>query len=171
MPQAQLHLGVILVSRPPASRWARRGFVPSAVLAAVPEAQPGTRLGPAGETELWYAGARALRLYSGETGHYRDNLASARPAVWVALRQPAQGMEIAALTVDPYEGEALAGDEGLLVEAVAMPAPTAAFLADFVATHHVEQVFVKRKRKRADPEALARRGPLSQGGAARRGWR
>ena len=29
----------------------------------------------------------------------------------------------------------------------------------FVAEHHVERPFVKRKRDRADPEALARRGP------------
>ena len=32
-------------------------------------------------------------------------------------------------------------------------------IAAFVAEHHVEQVFVKRKRDRANPEALARRGP------------
>ncbi len=32
----------------------------------------------------------------------------------------------------------------------------------FVAEHHVERPFFKRKRDRADPEALARRGPLQK---------
>jgi hypothetical protein len=30
-------------------------------------------------------------------------------------------------------------------------------IENFVAEHHVEREFVKRKRRRADPEALARR--------------
>jgi hypothetical protein len=30
----------------------------------------------------------------------------------------------------------------------------------FVAEHHVERTFVKRKRDRANPEALGRHGPL-----------
>jgi hypothetical protein len=32
-------------------------------------------------------------------------------------------------------------------------------IAAFVGEHHVEQVFEKRRRDRADPEALGRRGP------------
>jgi hypothetical protein len=32
-------------------------------------------------------------------------------------------------------------------------------IAAFVAEHHVEQVFSKRKRDRIDPEALGRRPP------------
>ena len=32
----------------------------------------------------------------------------------------------------------------------------------FIAEHHVERPFVKRKRDRANPEALGRRGPLSK---------
>jgi hypothetical protein len=40
-----------------------------------------------------------------------------------------------------------------------MPPGLLAATADFVARHHVERAFHKRKRDRADPEALARRGP------------
>ena len=40
-----------------------------------------------------------------------------------------------------------------------MPEPLRAAIADFVAEHHVERPFEKRQRNRADPEALARRGP------------
>jgi len=156
MAQTHLRLAVLARSRAPVSRWAERGFVPLSVAMTPPEAVPGTRLGPPGVDETWYAGERDLVLHSGDTGHYRDNLASGRPALWVALRRG--GLAIVAVTADPYEGEALAGDEGLSVGTVAMPSPVAAALAGFVSLHHVEQVFEKRKRKRADPEALARPG-------------
>ena len=46
-----------------------------------------------------------------------------------------------------------------LVDTVAMPKPVQDAVAAFVAEHHVEEVFVKRKRDRANPEAMARRGP------------
>ncbi len=39
-----------------------------------------------------------------------------------------------------------------------MPPSVAEVIASFVAEHHVERAFFKRKRDRSDPEALARRG-------------
>jgi hypothetical protein len=162
MPKQLLRLGILAVSRKPVSRWGTRGFVPSQVLPEVPATPPRTRLGPEGDVETWYAGPADLVLHSGETGHYRDNLRMARPSVWVALRQ-GTALEIAGATVDPYEGEGLAGDPGLVVEALPMPAAVAEAMAAFFAAHHVEQVFEKRKRKRADPEALARGAPRVMG--------
>ena len=41
--------------------------------------------------------------------------------------------------------------------AVPMPEALREAIESFVAEHHVEREFVKRKRRRADPEALARR--------------
>jgi len=38
-----------------------------------------------------------------------------------------------------------------------MPASICEQVAAFVVEHHVEREFIKRKRDRADPEALARR--------------
>ena len=43
--------------------------------------------------------------------------------------------------------------------AVAMPASVREMIAAFVAEHHVEQPFYKRKRDYANPEALGRRAP------------
>jgi hypothetical protein len=40
-----------------------------------------------------------------------------------------------------------------------MPEPIGAVIAKFVAEHHVERPFVKRKRDRASAEAMARRTP------------
>jgi hypothetical protein len=71
--------------------------------------------------------------------------------------------ELAAVTADPSEGESYTQSGESVVEAVPMPEPMRAAIEAFVAEHHVEQPFYKRKRDRADPEALARRGPLTRG--------
>ena len=63
--------------------------------------------------------------------------------------------EIAAVTADPSEGEAFTESAADIVETVPMPEQVRTALADFVARHHVEHPFVKRKRDRADPEAMA----------------
>jgi hypothetical protein len=61
------------------------------------------------------------------------------------------------VTADPAEGEAMTEAGNDLVETVPMPEAIRQAVADFVAQHHVEQTFTKRKRDRADPEALGRR--------------
>jgi hypothetical protein len=66
---------------------------------------------------------------------------------------------VAAVTADPAEGEGLTEPGQGIVEAVAMPERLRQVIAAFAAEHHVEQVFKKRTRDRADPEALARRDP------------
>jgi hypothetical protein len=65
-----------------------------------------------------------------------------------------------AVTADPSEGEAFSETGTDLVEVVPLPDNVRDALIDFVAEHHVEQPFFKRKRDRSDPEALARRDPL-----------
>lgn len=173
MPRLVLRVGVVAELRPPVTRWGRPVLRPVAVLAAEPATPPGTRLGVAGGVETWYLGARDLPLHAGDTGHHRDNL-TADPRLWVALRGTLPGAcEVVAVTADPYEGEGLAGDPDLTVEAVPMPPAVAAVLAGFVAENHVEVPFKKRKRSPQDPHAAEARAPRvlpsDEGWIARRG--
>jgi hypothetical protein len=82
--------------------------------------------------------------------------------LWVALRPT--GVEppydVIAVTADPAEGEALTEVGNDLVDVVPMPEAVREVVDAFVAEHHVERPFVKRKRDQADPQALARRSPL-----------
>lgn len=156
MPKLTRRVAIVTVSRKPVTRWARRGFAPHDVLPDVPATEPGTRLSPQGDVETYYAGDFALTLHSGETAHYRDNLA-ARPSIWVSMK-PDSATGVVIVTADPYEGEALAGDIGFVVEALPMPLAIRDWIAAFIETHHVEHVFEKRKRKRSDPDSLARGG-------------
>ena len=61
------------------------------------------------------------------------------------------------VTADPAEGEAMTEAGNDLVETVPMPRAIQEAVAAFVSEHHVEREFSKRKRDRADPEALGRR--------------
>jgi hypothetical protein len=158
MAQEHLTLGVVVAKRRLKGPWASHTWLPVAVLPAAPALAVGTPLGVDGDEERFYGGPASLSLHAPETAHYRDNLTAAQPSVWVALRPIGDEVEVAAVTVDPYEGEALAESIGDIVEAVPMPAEVRDVVQAFFERFHVERVFVKRKRDRADPEALGRRG-------------
>ncbi len=160
MSEIGIEVGVVVVRRALKGRWGGHQWAPVAVLPAVPATAPWTKLGRAGGDERFYAGSAAFGLHPAETAHYRDNLSAARPSVWVSLRPcDDERVEIVAVTVDPYEGEALAESVGDVVDSVAMPPEIRSLVEDFIARHHVERAFFKRSRNRADPEALARRVP------------
>jgi uncharacterized protein DUF3305 len=159
--QATIAVGVVVERRKAQSRWIDFTWKPAAVLAGLPEAQPWTMLSQDGEGATFYAGAADIALYRTETGNYRDNLAAASPMLWVALRPTGvePPYEIFGVTADPSEGEAWTESGSDLVDVVPMPPPVRTAIEAFVAEHHVERPFYKRKRDRADPEALARRAP------------
>ena len=96
---------------------------------------------------------------AGETSNYRDNLSTGAPKLWVVLRPTGvePPFEIVRVTADPSEGEAFTEAGNDIVEPVAMPEAIWHAIDAFVAEHHVERPFYKRKRNRADPEALGRR--------------
>ena len=164
-PLARIPVGVVLERREVKSPWLDVVWRPIAVLSGCPDAAPWTAIGNDGKVKTFYAGAAEIELYRSETGNYRDNLASDKPSIWIALHEIGSEppYEVATVTADPAEGEALTEPGSALVEAVAMPEPIREAIAAFVAQHHVEQVFDKRKRDRADPEAMARRDPASRG--------
>jgi hypothetical protein len=160
-PLLRIPVGVVVERRKAASRWADVIWRPVAVLGGVPDAAPWTLLAIGGETETFYAGAAEIELYRSDTENYRRNLESGSPSVWVALQPTANDppYEVAAVTADPAEAEGLTESAQAIVEAVAMPESLRDAVAAFVAEHHVERIFEKRTRDRADPEALARRRP------------
>jgi hypothetical protein len=157
-PTPQVTVGVVVERRKSSSPWADIIWQPVAVLFGVPEAAPWTQLGAQGETVTFYIGSAEIALHRAEVDNYRRNLASGAPSVWVALQATGSEppLEIAAVTVDPAEGEGLTEPGQAIVEAVAMPQDLREALAVFVAEHPVAPPFDKRQRDRADPEAMAR---------------
>ncbi len=153
-------VGVIVGRRGTDSPWIDFVWTASGVLHGEPGAAPWTVLNETAGVTTFYAGAAEIELYRTETTHYRDNIASGSPGVWVVL-SPTDAdppYRIVTVTADPAEGEGLTEGSGVVVEQVPMPPSILDIVTAFVAEHHVERQFVKRQRDRADPEALARRG-------------
>jgi hypothetical protein len=159
-PLLRIPVGVVVARRKAASQWIDFTWAPVTVLHGAPEAEPWTVLSHDEETTTFYAGGAEVELYRSETGYYRDNLASGAPSLWVVLTatEADPPYRIVAVTADPAEGEGLAESAANLVEQVPMPQPIAEMVGAFVAEHHVERQFFKRKRDRQDTESLARRG-------------
>jgi Protein of unknown function (DUF3305) len=158
-PLARIPVGVVVERRPATSPWIDHVWRPVGVLEGVPEAAAWTSLPGASGADTFYAGAANVELYRSETTNYRDNLASGQPSLWVVLRPTGDEppFSVVTVTADPAEGEAFTETATDLVEMVPMPQAVAETVAAFVAEHHVERTFEKRKRDRANPEALGRR--------------
>jgi hypothetical protein len=109
----------------------------------------------------YFAGTFTLELHPRETGLYRDNLTSPSPAVYVAMvRDPAaepHGIVVRHVTLSPGDAEAYM-DAVSSVDPVPMPDVLAAWLTDYVAAFHVDEVFRKRARKPYDPRKGVARG-------------
>jgi Protein of unknown function (DUF3305) len=158
----KIAVGVVVERRKAQSPWIDFTWKPVAVLAGLPAAAPWTKLSEDADGATFYAGAAEVDLHRTETTYYRDNLASGAPMLWVALRPTGvePPYEVFAVTADPSEGEAWTESGTDLVDVVPMPDALRAVVDAFVAEHHVERPFYKRKRDRADPDALAHRAPM-----------
>jgi hypothetical protein len=159
LPLLRIPVGIVVERRKAESPWADFIWRTAAVLPDEPDSKPWTILREREGNTLFYAGSANVDLYVSETARYRDNIASGTPSIWVVL-SPSEGpwpYAIAAATADPAEGEGFTEAADNLVEAVPMPEVMREVIESFIAEHHVEREFVKRERRRADPEALSRR--------------
>lgn len=158
-PWLRIPVGVVVERRKAESSWIDFVWCGAGVLPDEPEMSQWTVIREQEGTTLFYAGSATIDLHRSETARYRDNLTTGAPSVWIVLT-PSEGERpyaVSAVTVDPAEGEAFTEAGANLVEAVPMPEVLRRAVENFVAEHHVETDFVKRERRRADPEALARR--------------
>lgn len=159
LPLLRVRVGIVVERRKTDSPWVDFIWRGVAVLPDEPKMEPWTLLREQEEATLFYAGSAAVDLYPSETARYRENLNSGNPSIWVIL-SPSDGpwpYAVAATTADPAEGESFTEAGANLVEAVPMPEAIRELIENFVAEHHVEREFVKRKQRRVDTEALARR--------------
>lgn len=157
-PRQIIAVGVVVERSKSDSQWSDFLWRPLSVLTGAPATPPWTKLSDDGERTTFFAGTATIELHRTETTNYRSNLTNDEPLLWVVLRPSEAEMPYALLTVtaDPAEGEAMTEAGNDLVETVPMPRAIQEAVAAFVGEHHVEREFSKRKRDRADPEALGR---------------
>lgn len=157
-PLIRIPVGVVIERRKAKSQWVDHVWRAIAVLPGVPDTAPWSVLEQSPEVAAIYAGAAEVGLYRSEAAMYRDNLASGEPALWVVLRptEVDPPYDIVTVTADPSEGEGYTAAGADIVESVPMPETVREAVAAFVAEHHVEEAYFKRKRDHADPDALGR---------------
>jgi hypothetical protein len=159
MTQSSREVGVVVRRSAVDNPWIDHMWSPVMLLDEAPATAPWSLLSSEGGTALYYAGSAIIDLFSADTANYRDNLIDGEPRVWVALRQQGGGaeLELTKVTADPTEGEALFESGSDVMGTVPMPPSIAAWVAAFVDEFHVERVFHKRKRDRANVDR--KRGP------------
>jgi hypothetical protein len=160
----RIPVGVIVERYRAKSPWLDFVCRPGSVLMGVPAASPWTVIESSAELTTYYAGEAVIELHRTETASYQENLSSGAPVLWVVLRPAGTevGFDLLMVTADPAEGEALTGAGDDLVGTVSMPEPFRQVLAGFIAEHHVERPFIKRKRERSALEAPRRAAPGSE---------
>lgn len=143
---AHIPVGVVVERRKAKSMWTDFLWRPVSVFAGSASAAPWTPLDA--EAALFFAGEAVIELHRTETTNYRDNLASATPALWIIMRRTASDppYELLGVTADPAEGEASTDAGNNLVEAVPIAPEIVEIIDSFIATHLVERPFVKRRR-------------------------
>ncbi|WP_142848125.1 DUF3305 domain-containing protein [Telmatospirillum sp. J64-1] len=146
------------------NRWQPERWRVAAVRPGRPETPVGSVLASGPDWTQYYMGHAEITLFPNETANYLFNLNSARPALYVILRRGGPlGMRLLEVTVDPGEIDIHADSGSDLIEALPLPPDLAVWMEGFIAAHHVERPYYKRRRDRADPEILARRPPMPGG--------
>lgn len=160
----RVRVGVVVERRPGVTPWAEHAWQPREVLEDFPEAPPWTVLREEAGRTLFLAGAAEVALHPTDTDNYIHNLEQDPPRIWVLLRpvEAAPGYALQAVTVDAGEAQLYAESGTDLLEALPMPPGLRLLLERFVAEHHRQREFHKRKRDRADPEALGRRSRVEE---------
>ena len=146
-------LGVVIERRQSTSPWQDWVWRPVSVLPGAPPVGAEWHELVRGATWTRYHAANLpLELHRSETDAYLLNLAQPSPRIYVVLR-PATApgpnpFRPLLITASPVEAESYQSSGEEIVEGVPMPEPVIAWLEAFVARHHVERPFVKRKRNK-----------------------
>jgi len=156
----RLRLGVVLERRRIASAWRDHAWHAVAVVPGAPDIAAPRLLAEGEGFSRYHFATLDIVLYRRETDGYRANLAQREPVVYVLWRLPEEDPdatpELFHVTVCPYEAQDYLDGGDVIVEGVSMPEAVALWLSGYIARHHVEAPFAKRRRKpHPDGEDLA----------------
>jgi hypothetical protein len=152
----RIDLGIVIERRRLDHPWQNEKWRAVSVIPGAPPVDQPRLLCEGDGWSHYHAATLPLEIFAGETDGYRHNLSQRAPVIYVVLRRDdnpdASPFVPFHVTVCPYEAQAYLETGEDTIEPVAMPAAIFAWLQDFVAKHHVDIPFEKRKRKRYDPD-------------------
>lgn len=152
-----LMVGVVLARETIDNPWEDYRWRPLEVLIGVSDLERGAIVKEGDGFVHYFAGTFPIELHRKETPAYVANLETEMPSVYVVAcevdddeAETGLPYEIRLVTVSPFEAQDFLDTGEDVVEAIEMSAPLHAWLEDFVAAHHVEEKFIKRRRDRVD---------------------
>ncbi len=149
---AVMPVSVVLERRASKSQWQDYSWAPIGVTPRV-QLPAGVLMTEGQDFAQYHGGALDLELFRGETEGYLNNLSQTPPVVYVVLRRSEEPGDLEfepfLATICPYEAMGYTeNDDDLVVEGVPMSPEVLAWVQEFVAVHHVDTPFLKRKNKR-----------------------
>jgi hypothetical protein len=143
-------VGVVIRRLPGVTRWAKWSWRVVAVLPGAPEAE-WVEMRREGDSVEYHAATVGMDLWRTDTEAYQTALNTDDPSVYVVLRTDTdapEGRELVVhlVTASPYDAQDYTDSGEEIVERVPMPPQLIAFVRDFIAAHHEDEVFVKRRR-------------------------
>ncbi len=148
--EMKIGVGVLAEKRKAVSQWVDVIWRPVAVLIGETGFKPGTVVVHDSAFTRYFMGHADIECHAAETEAYVHNMESAEPALYVVLRADEDGPLpycVHTVTASPYQAQDLEDAAEDIIERVAMPRAVLELLHDFVAEHHVEREFKKRKRR------------------------
>ena len=144
-------VGIVIERRESHHPWLDATWQPVAVIPHAPAIEAPRPLVDGDGWSQVHAATLPIQLFKGETEGYVLNLSQAEKVVYVVLRADEEadsGLSPFLATVCPFEASAYTESGEEIVRGVPMPAEIVHWLAAFVAEHHVEEPFRKRKNKK-----------------------
>ncbi len=142
-------LGIVIRRVPGVTRWVKHVWKAVAVLPGAGDAK-WKELRRDGETVEYHAATLPLELFRTDTEAYLHGLSTKVPSIYVVMRE-SEGddpLDFVLATASPYEAQDYADTGEELVEKVPMPEGLGAWIRDYVALHHEDEVFIKRRRNK-----------------------
>lgn len=151
-------LGVVVRRTPGATRWAKWAWRAVAVLPGAREAN-WREMRREGESVEFHAATLPLELWRTDTEAYQTGLNVAEPSIYVVMRasedpEATHDLDILLVTASPYEAQDYTDSGEEIVERVPTPPALIALIRDFIAEHHADEVFIKRRRDKKRIDAV-----------------
>lgn len=144
-------LGVVVARERVDSPWQEYAWRPLSVFTAAPPITRWRKLQEGAGFEHYHIATLDLELHRKETTGYAVNLVNGEPSIYVVLREGAanggdEAIHAHLVTASPFDVQAYGHNGDEIIGRVAMPDSVVELVRSFIATHHVEDAFVKRQR-------------------------
>lgn len=148
--------GIVLVRRPSPSKWADWSWRIAEVIPDVPATDGWAVIHDGDGVTRYLSAPHMLVLHHKMVEAYDANIQTGSPSIWAMLDDEVTPQmppyRVRGITADPYEAQGVLDSAAGLVERLAMPRETVAWMAQYLASLPEAPAFRKRRRDRVETE-------------------